>query len=128
MLGTDVSLEIVLIVAHIGTVVAQELSLLRMISSEVFGKVHLAAGVVRTLRTGVTSLVRPFLQLPLTLLVLNIFITEVTSAPEQRQSLGWMERPPVSVERLSVVTPVGAARAGAGQPQFPHVNSLPVSF
>ena len=49
MFGTDVGVEIVLIVGLIGTFIALELSLLRMISSEVFGQLHLAGRVVLTL-------------------------------------------------------------------------------
>ena len=49
MFGTDVGVEIVLVVGHIGTVLAQELTLLRMISSEVFGQLDLAGRVVLTL-------------------------------------------------------------------------------
>ena len=34
----------------------------------------------------------------------------------------------MSVERLPVVTPIGAGRTGADQPQFPDMNSLLVSL
>ena len=130
MFGTDVCVEIVLIVSHIGTVIAEELALLRMISSEVFGQGNLSARAVLTLGTLVrlTSPLRYFLHLPLTLLMLHTLITELTPATLQRESLARVMRPPVPVERLPVVTPVGAARTGADQSQFPHVNPLLMSF
>ena len=80
MFGTDVGVEIVLIVGLIGTFIALELSLLRMISSEVFSKVDLTGRVVLTLCTLVTSPGRHFLLLPFTLIMISALITEITLA------------------------------------------------
>ena len=132
MFGTDVGVEIVLVVGHIGTVITQILALARMMRSEVFGEVHLTGGEMVTLSTlvrlGSSPPLSDFLHLVLTLLVLNILIAELTPAVQEGQGVSRVMRAPVSVERLSVVTPVGAAGTRADQSQSPHVNSLLVAF